>query len=164
MLILTGEKMGEPNQKMFDHFLNPRNIGIIENPDGYSQVINPVNGYRTDIYIRIENDKITDIKFKTVGCVVTVASASALTMIVKNKTLKEIVDNDHPLLMLLDLLKKELGDVPEKNWHCPPSVILSFFVALADYYQKNKDSDRIKKIENTLKEIQRFFDEELQKL
>jgi nitrogen fixation NifU-like protein len=150
--------MDEINKKLLDHFMNPRNVGIIENPDGYGQAENPVNGYRTDYYIRVKNDEIVDIKFKTFGCVVTVASASALTVVLTGKSLKEIVDSKHPLTSMLELLQREIGDVPEKNWHCPPSVILSFFTALEDYYQKNSDSERVKKIDMILLEIRQYFE------
>ena len=49
--------MSEYNQKLLDHFLNPRNIGIIENPDGYARVENPINGYTTDFFISIKDDQ-----------------------------------------------------------------------------------------------------------
>ena len=74
--------MTELNQKLLDHFLNPRNIGEIDKPDGYGRAVNPVNEYFTDISIRVKNVIIDDVKFKTYGRVVTIAAASALTEIV----------------------------------------------------------------------------------
>lgn len=153
--------MTEYEQKLLDHFMNPRNVGSIEKPDGYGRTQNPVNGYLTDIYVRIVNDRIEDIKFKTLGCVVTITSASALSVAVKGKTISEIIDSKNPLETLLELIKKEMGDAPQKNWHCPPIAAQAFLIALSDYYRKIKDEQRVKQIENNLREIQCYFEKGL---
>lgn len=156
--------MSEYSQKLLEHFLNPKNVGVIKNPDGYARWENPVNGYTTDIYLRIENGQIQDIKFKTFGCTATIASASALTDIVKGKTLEEIVNNDDTLKKLLELLQRELGDVPEKNWHCPPTAIQTLLIAICEYYRKNTDGKNVTKIEKTLTEITGYFEKKLDQL
>jgi nitrogen fixation NifU-like protein len=153
--------MTEYEQKLLDHFMNPRNVGSIEKPDGYGRAQNPVNGYLTDIYLRITNDCITDIKFKTFGCVVTIASASALSVAVKGKTISEIVDSKNPLETLLGYIKKEMGDTPQKNWHCSPAAAQTLLISLADYYRKNKNEERVKKIEKILTDVQRYFETEI---
>jgi len=153
--------MTELNQKLLDHFLNPRNVGVIENPDGFGRVLNPVNQYLTDIYIRVKEGCIDDIKFKTFGCVVTIATASALTTGVKGKSLSKIVDSKSSLKILLELIQKELGSVPEENWHCPPTAIQALLIAFSDYYQKMQDDQRVKQIKNMLKEVQCFFEKGL---
>lgn len=149
--------MTEYQQKFLDHFMNPRNVGGIEKPDGYGRIQNPINGYLTDIYLRITNDCIEDIKFKTLGCVATIASASALSVAVKGKTISDIVDSKNPLETLLEFIKKEMGDAPKENWHCPPTAIQAFLVALSDYYLKMNDEQRIKQIKHLLHEVQCFL-------
>jgi len=149
--------MSDYNKKLLSHFLNPYNIGIIQNADGYGFANNPVNGYRTDIYIKIENGKISDIKFKTIGCTATIASASALTKIVKNKSLDEIINRENPFENLLDMLINEIGDVPKKNWHCPPTAIKILFIAICNYYENKNDQKDVNKIEKIIKYINNFF-------
>jgi len=149
--------MSDTNPKILEHFQNPRNIGSIENADGYARGENPVNGYITDIYIKIENERITVIKYKTFGCIVTVASASALSEIVKGKTLNEITNGQDPLVLLMNLMKRELGDIPEKNWHCSPTAIQVLLSAISNYYRKNKDEKKVEKIEKTLVDIKSYF-------
>jgi len=149
--------MTESDQRLLNHFMNPQNVGTIENPDGIGRALNPVNQYLTDIYLRVKNGYIEDIKFKTFGCVVTIATASALTTSVKGKSLSDIVASKNSLKILLELIKKELGVVPEKNWHCPPTAIQALLIALSDYYQKINDEQRVKQIENMLIEVQCFF-------
>lgn len=161
---IEGWAMSDTNPKLLDHFQNPRNVGIIENADGYARVENPINGYMTDIYIRVENGRIEDVKFKTFGCVVTIASASALSEVVKGKTLDEIVDGRDPIETLMQLIKKELGDIPEKNWHCPPTAIQVLLSAISDYYRKNKDEKKVKKIEKILIDIKCYFEKKLSQL
>jgi nitrogen fixation NifU-like protein len=150
--------MTESDQKLLDHFMNPRNVGEIENPDGFGRTLNPINQYLTDIYLRVKDGCIDDIKFKTFGCVVTIAAASALTTGVKGKSLSEIIDNKNSLKILFKLIEKELGVVPEKNWHCPPTAIQALLVAFSNYYHKAHDEKRVKQIDNLLKEVQFFFE------
>jgi nitrogen fixation NifU-like protein len=156
--------MSDYSQKLLEHFRDPRNVGVIKNPDGYARVENQVNGYTTDMYLRVENGQIQDIKFKTFGCTVTIASASALTDIVKGKTLDEIVNSGDSLKKLLELLQNELGDVPEKNWHCPPTSIQTLLFAICEYYRKNKDGKTVTKIEKTLAEVKCYFEKKLDQL
>jgi len=149
--------MTELNQKLLDHFLNPRNVGVIENPDGFGRALNPVNQYITDMYLRVKDGYIDDIKFKTFGCVVTIAAASALTAKIKGKSLRDIIDSKNSLKMLEELIEKELGVVPEENWHCPPTAIHALLLAFSDYCKRVHDKQREKQIEDMLKEVQCFF-------
>ena len=155
--------MTETDQKLLDHFMNPRNVGMIEKPDGYGRAVNPVNTYFTDIYIRVKDGCIEDIKFKTFGCVVTIAAVSALTVSVKGKSMKELIESTNPFQHLLDLIQKELRVVPEKNWHCPPTAVQALIIALCDYYHRNSDEYKVKQVENILREVQCFFETELKK-
>ena len=76
-------------KKVLDHFRNPRNIGEIKDADGVGTVGNPVCGDVMTIYIKVKNDKIDDIKFKTYGCAAAISSTSIATEMVKGKTLDE---------------------------------------------------------------------------
>lgn len=154
--------MSNEDQKLLEHFRNPKNVGVIENADGFGRVENPVNGYTTDIYIKIENGQITDIKFKSMGCVATIASASALTEIIKGKTLDELINRDDTFKILIQWIKKELGEVPEKNWHCLPTAIQTLLFAISDYYKKNSLEERLKRIQRVINDVESYFEEGLE--
>jgi len=156
--------MNKSKDKLLEHFLRPRNVGIIDNADGYSSVENPINGYRTDIYIKIHDGKIEDIKFKTIGCTATIASDSALTVILKGKKIEDLISKNDSFYILLKLINEELGEIPEKNWHCPPTAILAFFTALRDYYDKIADQDKINTTINLIQIVNKYFDDTLDKL
>ena len=77
--------------KVMDHFENPRNVGVIENADGVGEVGNPVCGDIMKMYLKIEDDRIADVKFKTFGCGSAIATSSMATELIKGKTLDEAV-------------------------------------------------------------------------
>lgn len=103
---------------ILDHYKNPRNFGIIENPTHSAIGHNPLCGDRVELYLIIENDIIKDVKFKGVGCAISQASASIMTSILKNKTLSEahrlfeklhsILTSDVPTNGIVDLGKLEV--------------------------------------------------------
>jgi nitrogen fixation NifU-like protein len=156
--------MKRNKDKLLEHFLRPRNVGIIENADGYSSVENPINGYRTDIYLKISDGIIKDIKFKTIGCTATIASDSALTDIVKGKNIDEIIVGGKTFDSLMKMIDEVIGKVPEKNWHCPPTAILALLTALKNHYSKLKDNQKIEETDNIIKSINKYFDDTLSKL
>lgn len=149
--------MSSTNPKLLDHFQNPRNIGKIDNADGFARGENPVNGYITDIYLKVTNDRIEDVKYKTVGCVVTIASASVLSEVVKGKYLDEIIDGIDPFQTLMQSITEIIGEIPDKNWHCPPTAIQTLLTAISDYYRKNKDERNVNKVEKILMNIKKYF-------
>lgn len=149
--------MYEIGQKLLEHFQNPKNVGVIENADGYARVKNPVCGDLTDVYIKVENERIKDVKFKTFGCLVTIASASALSEAVKEKTLDEILESRDPIEMLMDLIMGEFGDIPKEKLHCPPASIQALLMAISDYYRRNKEGKKVKKIEKALASIKCYY-------
>ena len=156
--------MKKTKDKLLEHFLRPRNVGIIENADGYSSVENPINGYRTDIYLKILNGVIQDIKFKTIGCTATIASDSALTDIVKGKNIDEILLGENTFDSLMKMIDEVIGKVPEKNWHCPPTAILALLTAFKNYYSNIEDDQKIQEIDYIIKSINRYFDDTLSSL
>ena len=80
------------SEKVMDHFEHPRNVGEIENADGVGEVGNPTCGDIMRIYLKIDNDIITDVKFKTFGCGSAIASSSMATELIKGKSIKEALE------------------------------------------------------------------------
>jgi nitrogen fixation NifU-like protein len=149
------------DDKLLKHFLNPKNVGTIEDTDGYARVENPVNGYTTDIYIKIENGKISNAKFKSMGCTSTIATASAITELVKDVNVDDLINKNDNYLYLMNLVNNELGKVPDKNWHCLPTAVMGVITALLDYYNKQNDVNKIKKLENIIYKIKKYIEEKL---
>jgi len=100
------------NKVVMDHFRNPRNVGVIENADGIGEVGNPLCGDMMTIYLKVEKEKIADIKFQTFGCGSAIAVSSMLTEIAKGKKLaeaKSITNKD---------VAKALEGLPKNKLHC----------------------------------------------
>jgi nitrogen fixation NifU-like protein len=119
-------------EKVKDHFFNPRNVGEIKDADGVGTVGNPSCGDVMTIYIKVKNDRITDIKFKTYGCAAAVASSSIATEMVKGKTL------DEALKLTRDDVAKELGGLPAVKLHCSNLASDALREAIKDYRKKQK--------------------------
>lgn len=100
------------SEKVMDHFRNPRNVGEIPDADGIGEVGNPICGDMMTFYIKVENDRLKDVKFKTFGCGAAIAVSSIISEMAIGKTLDEamkISRND---------VAKELGGLPPKKMHC----------------------------------------------
>ncbi len=101
------------SKKLMEHFMNPRNSGQLPNPDGRSEVGSPQCGDAMTLDIEVDDDdRITDVRFMTFGCAGAIASASALTEIVKGKTL------DEALSVTNEMVVEYLGGMPEEKFHC----------------------------------------------
>ena len=98
--------------KVMDHFSNPRNIGEIENADGVGEVGNPVCGDMMSFYINVKDNKITDIKFKTFGCVAAIAVSSMVTEMALGKTLEEAKK------ITKKSVAESLDGLPKEKMHC----------------------------------------------
>ena len=118
-------------EKVMDHFTNPRNVGEIENADGVGEVGNAKCGDIMRIYLRIENDVITDVKFKTFGCGSAIASSSVSTEMVKGKTI------DEALALTNKQVVDELGGLPMVKLHCSVLAEQAIKAAIYDYAKKN---------------------------
>ncbi|MDD3688849.1 MAG: Fe-S cluster assembly scaffold protein NifU [Synergistaceae bacterium] len=120
------------SEKVLDHFQNPRNVGEIENPDGVGQAGNPKCGDIMKIYLRVEYDVITDIKFKTFGCASAIASSSMATELVKGKTVEEAWE------LTNRAVADALDGLPPVKMHC--SVLAEEAIhAAINNYRRNKD-------------------------
>ncbi|MGI5823523.1 MAG: Fe-S cluster assembly scaffold protein NifU [Dethiobacteria bacterium] len=120
------------NEKVMDHFQNPRNVGKMDDADGVGEIGNTTCGDILKIFIKVENDTISDIKFLTFGCGAAIASSSILTEMAKGKTLSEAL-----ALTNMDVAT-ELGGLPPEKLHCSNLAASALQNAIADYRQKTE--------------------------
>ncbi|MFB0558415.1 MAG: Fe-S cluster assembly scaffold protein NifU [Candidatus Bathyarchaeia archaeon] len=118
------------SEKVLDHFRNPRNVGEIEDADGVGTVGNPVCGDMMSIYIKVEDDRIADIKFKTFGCGAAIATTSMTTELAKGKTL------DEAMKITRGDVADELGGLPPIKMHCSNLAADALHEAIKDYMKK----------------------------
>ena len=119
-------------EKVKDHFMNPRNVGEIKDADGVGTVGNPTCGDVMSMYIKVKDNRIADIKFKTFGCAAAIASSSIATELVKGKTLEEAEK-----LSRSDVAN-ELGGLPAVKMHCSNLAADALKAAIKDYRKKNR--------------------------
>ncbi len=119
-------------QKVMEHFKNPRNMGEIPDADGVGTVGNPVCGDLMTIYIKVKDDRLEDIKFKTFGCGSAIATSSMITELAKGKTLEE------GLKITRGNVADELGGLPSVKMHCSNLAADALHAAIEDYYKREK--------------------------
>ncbi len=121
------------SEKVLEHFRNPRNVGELENPDGVGVEGNPVCGDLMEIHIRVEDDRITDIKFKTFGCGSAIATSSMVTELAKGKTLDEALE------ITRQTVADELDGLPKQKMHCSNLAADALHKAIEDYRKKQAE-------------------------
>lgn len=119
------------NDIVMDHFLNPKNVGEIDNPDGTGIYGSPVCGDMMQIQIKVEGETITDAKFKTFGCGSAIASSSMATSMIIGKTIEEALEITNKQII------DELGGLPPVKVHCSVLADKAIKNAIYDYAQKN---------------------------
>ena len=119
------------SEKVMDHFRNPRNVGIIENADGIGEVGNAKCGDIMKIYLKIDNDIITDAKFETFGCGSAIASSSMATEMIKGKPIDEALELSNKAVA------EALDGLPAYKMHCSVLAEEAIKAAVKDYYDKN---------------------------
>lgn len=119
------------SEKVMDHFRNPRNVGVIENADGVGEVGNAKCGDIMKIYLKIDNDIISDVKFETFGCGSAIASSSMATELIKGKPVGEA------LKLTNKAVAEALDGLPAHKMHCSVLAEEAIKSALKDYYEKN---------------------------
>jgi nitrogen fixation NifU-like protein len=118
------------SEKVMDHFSNPRNVGELENADGVGEVGNPVCGDMMTFYIKVDDDKIADIKFKTFGCVAAISVSSMVSEMALGKTLKEAKTITNKSVA------KALDGLPKQKLHCSNLGAEALTKAIEDYENK----------------------------
>lgn len=119
------------SDKVMDHFKNPRNVGILEHPDGVGEVGNAVCGDIMKIYLQIKDDIITDVKFETFGCGSAIASGSMATELIKGKPVSEALELSNKAVA------EALDGLPAHKLHCSVLAEEAIKAAINDYYDKN---------------------------
>lgn len=119
------------SDKVMDHFRNPRNVGTIENADGIGEVGNAKCGDIMKIYLKIDNDVITDVKFETFGCGSAIASSSMATEMIKGKPIYEA------LTLSNKAVAEALDGLPAHKMHCSVLAEEAIRAALTDYCEKH---------------------------
>jgi nitrogen fixation protein NifU and related proteins len=118
-----------------DHFMNPRNVGEIEDADGTGEVGNPVCGDMMTFYIKVDDGKISDVKFKTFGCGAAIAVSSMVSEMAIGKTL------DEALKITREDVAEKLGGLPKQKMHCSNLGADALHKAIQDYMSKQKGEE-----------------------
>ena len=121
---------GPYSEKVMDHFMHPRNMGEIEDASGVGEVGNPACGDVMRLYLKIEDGKIVDAKFKTFGCGAAIASSSMTTELIKGKSI------DEALKLSNQAVSEALGGLPHAKQHCSVLAEEALQAALEDYKKK----------------------------
>jgi nitrogen fixation NifU-like protein len=124
------------SEKVMDHFRSPRNMGEIEDADGVGTVGNPVCGDLMTIYIKVKDDRIADIKFKTFGCGAAIATSSMVTELAKGKTLQEAKE------ITKAKVAENLGGLPPIKMHCSNLAADGLHEAIKDYLKKKEEDEK----------------------
>ncbi len=120
------------SEKVMEHFNNPRNVGEVENPSGTGTVGNPACGDIMKLTIKVEGDKIEDIKFKTFGCGAAIATSSMVTELVKGKSVSEAENVTN------EAVAEALDGLPPLKIHCSNLAADALHAALEDYKKQQK--------------------------
>lgn len=123
--------VGPYSAKVMDHFMNPRNVGEIEGADGVGEVGNPACGDMMRLYLKIEDDRVVDAKFRTFGCGAAIASSSMLTEMIKGKTI------DEARAISNQAVADALDGLPAVKIHCSVMAEQAVKTALDDYAKKH---------------------------
>lgn len=119
------------SEKVMDHFRNPRNVGVIDNADGVGEVGNAKCGDIMKIYLKIDDDIVTDVKFETFGCGSAIASSSMATEMIKGKPVSELLELTNKAVV------EALDGLPAHKLHCSVLAEEAVKSALKDYYDRN---------------------------
>ncbi|MDY3015337.1 MAG: Fe-S cluster assembly scaffold protein NifU [Evtepia sp.] len=119
------------SEKVMDHFRNPRNVGVLPDADGVGQVGNAKCGDIMKIYLKIQDDTVTDVKFETFGCGSAIASSSMATEMIKGQPVSQVMQ------LTNKAVTEALGGLPAHKIHCSVLAEEAVKSALKDYYDRN---------------------------
>jgi len=120
------------SDKVMDHFMNPRNVGEMENPDGVGHVGNPVCGDIMELYIKVNDGIIVEAKFKTFGCGAAIATSSIVTEMVKGKSIEKALEISNKAVA------EALDGLPPAKMHCSVLAEEALKSAIDDYVEHQK--------------------------
>jgi len=123
------------SEKVMEHFQNPRNVGEIENPDGVGEVGNPVCGDMMTFYIKVKDNILQDVKFKTFGCGAAIAVSSMVSEMAKGKSLQEA------LQITKAMVAEQLGGLPRNKMHCSNLGTDALHKAIENYQKKQRGEE-----------------------
>ncbi len=126
----------EYSDKVMDHFMNPRNVGVIEDADGVGRTGNPTCGDLMEMSVKIQDDVITDIKFRTFGCGAAIATSSMATELIKGKTIDEALE------LTNRAIAEALDGLPPIKMHCSVLAADALRATLADYYTRQGELEK----------------------
>jgi len=129
------------SEKVIEHFSNPRNVGTIDDPDGYGKVGSPVCGDLMEVYLRVKDGRIADIKFRTFGCGAAIASSSMASEMVMGQPVEEAAK------LTDERVAQELGGLPEVKMHCSNLAASAIHAAIKDYYEKHPEARPQKEVQ-----------------
>jgi len=132
-------------EKVMEHFLHPRNMGEIPDPDGVGEVGNPVCGDVMKLMIKVEDGRIADIKFQTFGCGAAIATSSMVTELVKGKTLDEAEKISNRAVV------EAIGGLPPVKLHCSVLAEEALKAAIEDYHRKHQQDKSLNRDTQNLK-------------
>lgn len=119
------------SEKVMDHFRNPRNVGEMENPDAVGEVGNAKCGDIMRVYLKVENDIITDVKFMTFGCGSAIATSSIATELIKGKPIQDAINLTNQAVV------EALDGLPAYKLHCSVLAEGAVKAAIKNYFDKN---------------------------
>jgi nitrogen fixation NifU-like protein len=123
------------SEKVMQHFKNPQNMGEIPDADGVGSVGNPTCGDLMTMYIKVKDDRIEDVKFKTYGCGAAIATSSMTTELAKGKTI------DEAMKISRASVADSLGGLPPVKMHCSNLAADALHAAIEDYQKKQKSKE-----------------------
>jgi len=127
-------EIAQYSDMVMEHFMNPRNVGEIENADGVGEVGNPVCGDMMTFYIKVDDGRLSDVKFKTFGCGAAIAVSSMVSEMAIGKTL------DEALKITRENVAEQLGGLPKQKMHCSNLGADALHKAIQDYQSKQKEA------------------------
>jgi len=131
------------SEKVMEHFMNPRNVGEIPDADGVGTVGNPVCGDLMTVYIKVKDNMLEDVKFKTFGCGAAIATSSMITELAKGKTIEEA------LKITRGDVADSLGGLPPIKMHCSNLAADALHAAIKNYLEKRRPkNEKFRKMRN----------------
>lgn len=119
---------------LIDHFTNPRNIGILPEPDGYAKVGSPGCGDIMELFLKITDNRIAEVRYRAFGCAAAIASSSMASELIKNATLEQAA------ALTDEQVAEALGGLPDVKFHCAVMAASAINAALKDYCKKHPEA------------------------